>query len=210
MNTRDKILARLRANERPEPHPPAWTSRRNFPDLAERFTTSLTAVAGEVIRAGNLSEALTQVETILNDLQAKRVVANHVPPLSEIDLPHRWPGFDWHIVGQIPGDLKAICAAADVGLSGADAALAETGSVVISSGPRRSRLATLLPPVHVALVSTAQLTSDLFTWTAARRGELPANVVLVSGPSKTADIEQVLAIGVHGPKRFIVVLYEAD
>jgi L-lactate dehydrogenase complex protein LldG len=111
-------------------------------------------------------------------------------------------------VGQTPGDLKAVCAAADVGISGADAALAETGSVVISSGPGRSRLATLLPPVHVALVSTTLLTSDLFTWTAARQGDLPANVVLVSGPSKTADIEQVLAIGVHGPKRFIVVLYD--
>ena len=208
MTSRDKILAQLRANERPEAHPPAWTSRRNFPDLAERFTTSLRAVAGEVSRAGSLSEALEQMETILHELNAERVVANHVPPLSDIDLPGRWPAFNWHIVGQTPGDLKAVCAAADVGISGADAALAETGSVVISSGPGRSRLATLLPPVHVALVSTTLLTSDLFTWTAARQGDLPANVVLVSGPSKTADIEQVLAIGVHGPKRFIVVLYD--
>jgi L-lactate utilization protein LutC len=210
MNSRDKILTRLRANERPEAHPPAWASGRSFPDLAERFTTVLTAVGGEVIRAGSLQEALGQVETILHELKAERVVANNVPPLNHVDLPGRWPTFDWHVVGQTPGDIKSFCAGADIGLSGADAALAETGSVVVSSGPGRSRLATLLPPVHLALVSTSQLTSDLFTWTAARSGDLPANVVLVSGPSKTADIEQVLAIGVHGPKRFIVVLYEDD
>jgi L-lactate dehydrogenase complex protein LldG len=68
-------------------------------------------------------------------------------------------------------------------------------------------MATLLPPVHIALVPESRLTADLFTWTAARQGPLPANVTLVSGPSKTADIEQTMAIGVHGPKRFIVVLY---
>jgi L-lactate dehydrogenase complex protein LldG len=67
-------------------------------------------------------------------------------------------------------------------------------------------LATLLPPIHIALVSSGQLTADLFTWTAARRGRLPANVVLISGPSKSADIERTLAVGVHGPKRLIVVL----
>ncbi len=102
---------------------------------------------------------------------------------------------------------QAVCAQADVGVSGADAALAETGTVILRSGSGRSRLVTLLPPIHLALVPVKCLQPDLFTWIADREGPLPAGLTLVSGPSKTGDIEQTLAIGVHGPKRFIVVLY---
>lgn len=208
MSARELILGRLRVNSRHAEHPSPWQSHRDFPNLVERFTTSLTAVNGEVVRAGDFDEALVQVDTVLHEIQAKRVVANNSPPLDAVDLPNRWPDFDWFIAGKSEGDVKTICAEADIGLSGVDAALAETGSVVVSSGAGKSRLATLLPPVHLALVPVSALTSDLFTWTAARKGDLAANTVLVSGPSKTADIEQTLAIGVHGPKRFIVVLYD--
>jgi L-lactate dehydrogenase complex protein LldG len=209
MNSRDKILNTLRANAQSSvAHPSPWSSRRNFPDLAERFSQSLTASKGEVYRAKNLTEALEQVEVILSELHAKQVVVNDTAPLNSFDPTTRWPDFTWHMVGKSEGDLRAFCADADVGLSGADVALAETGSIIVSSDAGRSRLATLLPPIHVAVVPTSKLTADLFTWTAARKGPLSANTVIISGPSKTADIEQVLAIGVHGPKRFIVVLYE--
>lgn len=205
---RDDILRKLRGRGRvPEDAPPAWTSRRRFDDLAARFAESLERVSGEVIRAESLDAAWEALDGLLASLDARLVVANDEPPLAGLDLSARWPGIDWHIVGRSEGDLRVLCATADVGLSSADAALAETGSVVIASGPGRSRLATLLPPVHVALVPEARLTPDIFTWTAARKGERPASVTLVSGPSKTADIEQTLAIGVHGPKRFIVILY---
>ena len=211
MSAREEILGRLgRGASRSAPTPPGpWASRRTYTDLAAQFEQALTAVAGEVIRANNLEDALDQVTQILADLGAKRVVINGDLFLSAaqralLDAPER----ECFQVGEDDGDLRAICAQADVGLSGAEAALAETGSVVILSGPTKSRLATLLPPVHIALVPTSCLTADIFTWTAARQGTMPANVTLVSGPSKTADIEQVLAIGVHGPKRFIAVLYE--
>jgi len=68
-------------------------------------------------------------------------------------------------------------------------------------------MVSLLPPVHIALVAAGCLTSDILTWAAARPGDLPASVTAISGPSKTADIEQTLAIGMHGPKRVIVILY---
>ena len=208
MSARDQILNQLRSNERPAEHPEPWRSRRNFPDLAERFTQTLTAGKGEVIRAANFEAALNEIDTILHELQAKRVAVNDTAPLDGLDVTQQWPDFEWFVAGKSEGDIKSFCAGADVGLSGADAALAETGSVVVSSGPGKSRLATLLPPVHLAIVPTSILTSDILTWTAARQGQPGANRVLVSGPSKTADIEQVLAIGVHGPKRFIVVLYD--
>jgi L-lactate dehydrogenase complex protein LldG len=207
-DTRADILAALRTRVRKEEaHPPVWQSRREFDDLAGRFAAALTSVGGEVVQAESLDAALVRLGELLHALDAKRVVANDEPPLSENDLPARWPDIEWHIVGRTAGDLRAFSAVADVGLSGADAALAETGSVLVCSGPGKSRLATLLPPVHVALVSTARLATDIFTWTAARQNTRPASMTLITGPSKTADIEQVLAVGVHGPGRFVVILY---
>ncbi len=208
MTDREQILASLRQQERAVTHPPAWETRRRFDDLAERFTASLTAGAGEVHRAASLAEALEILGQLLAELPARQVAVNAEPPVEGIDLAARWPNVEWHVTGHSSGDLRAFCAAADAGITGVDAALAETGTIVVSSGPGKSRLVSLLPPVHIALVPTSSLTVDLFTWTAARGGAMPASVTLISGPSKTADIEQVMAIGVHGPKRLIVVLYE--
>ena len=209
MTAREEILGRLKRAAREVDHPQVWQSRRNFGDLAKRFTESLTAVKGEVIRTKNLDEAWEKLGKLLDDLNAHKVVANDEPPLSEIDLPGRWPMPEWHIVGHSQGDLRTFCALADVGLSGASAALAETGSIVIESGAGRSRMATLLPPVHIALVAESLLTADIFTWVASRANlTMPAGLTLVSGASKTADIEQTLTIGVHGPKRLIVLLYQ--
>lgn len=209
MTDREQILASLRRQTRSVSHPHAWESRRHFGDLAERFTLSLTAGAGEVHRAAGLTEAWDVLGQVLTELSARRVAANAEPPLTGIDLAGRWPPIDWHVADQEGGDLRAFCARADAGLTGVDAALAETGTIVVSAGPGRSRLVSLLPPVHIALVPTSCLTSDLFTWTAGRGGVMPSSITLISGPSKTADIEQVMAIGVHGPKRLIVILYDA-
>jgi L-lactate dehydrogenase complex protein LldG len=221
MKAREEILTRLRSRERDMTPPPAWRSRRRFADLAEQFMEALSAAKGEPRRAGNLEEALAQVEEVLCEIGARTAVANTEPPLDAIDLPGRWPACDgqaitWGVADSVPADSAAearsawrdFCASADIGLTGADAALAETGTIVVSSGPGRSRLTSLLPPVHLALVPTTRLTSDIFTWVDGRDNALPTAMTLVSGPSKTADIEQTMAIGVHGPKRFIVILYD--
>ncbi len=208
MSAREEILNRLRPKAREENPPPAWRSQRAFPDLAARFTESLTAVKGEVRRAASLELAWAEVDEILREVGAQAVAANDEPPLNTVNLGQRWPDCEWHVVGQTAGDLRQFCARADVGLSGAEVALAETGSIIVSSGSKKSRLATLLPPVHVAMVPVSCLTPDIFCWTAGRAGDMPANVVIISGPSKTADIEFTLTLGVHGPGRLIVVLYE--
>lgn len=208
MSDRDQILAALRQQARPAEHPPAWQSRRQFDDLALRFVTALTAAHGEVHRAATLDAALATLDDLLAGLGVRQVAVNAEPPLAGIDLAGRWPDIHWRVAGQDDDDLRTFCAAADAGITGADALLAETGTVVISSGPGKSRLVPLLPPVHIALASTSSLTADLFTWTAARGQAMPSSLTLVSGPSKTADIEQTMAIGVHGPKRLIVILYD--
>jgi len=96
----------------------------------------------------------------------------------------------------------------DVGLTGALAGLADTGSLVLASGGGRSRLAWLLPPVHVALLPLRRLHASLSDFLAASRETVAANanVVVVTGPSRSGDIEQVLTRGVHGPGVVHVVL----
>ncbi len=204
MNPRDEILGRLKQARRDEPLPPPWQSRRDFPDLAARFVQALTAVKGEVHQVDSLAAAYDQANQLLRQMEAEKVVLNDERPLH--NLP-RLPHITYHQVGQDDAALRDFCASADAGLTCADAALAETGTIIVTSGPGKSRLVSLLPPVHMALVSTAVLTTDLFTWTASFNRQLPANLNFISGPSKTADIEQTMAVGVHGPKRFIVVLY---
>lgn len=85
--------------------------------------------------------------------------------------------------------------------------IAETGGLILWPSPEEPRLMSLVPPVHLALLDTAAIYDTFHHAMAAQRWAqgLPANALLVSGPSKTADIEQTLAYGVHGPKRLIVV-----
>ncbi len=209
MSSRNQIIERLRQQKRDNAPPGKWQTRQGFDDLAEQFVAALTAVYGEPHLTSNMEAAAKKLGEILAELGTERVVANDEAPLNKLNLRERWPAIQWHIVGQSAGSLREFAAHADVGLSSGAAAIAETGSVLIHSGPGQSRVATLFPPVHVVLLPTSRLTTDLFTFTAARQGDLPANVTYVSGPSKTADIEQTMSIGVHGPKRFIVILYNA-
>ncbi|MBE2200602.1 MAG: lactate utilization protein [Anaerolinea sp.] len=215
MTARDDILHRLCQQKREIEQPGAWSSRQRFVDLAGQFMAALTAVHGEPHLTPTLEDAASKLGQILTDLNAARVVINDEAPLADLHLPERWPHIAWHTVGQSEGDLRDFCIHADVGLSSSAAAIAATGSVLIHSGPGQSRVATLFPPVHIVLLPTSRLTADLFTFTASRNGSPPtagrppAAMTLISGPSKTADIEQTMAIGVHGPKRFIVILYGA-
>lgn len=207
MNAREEILDRLRAKaDGATVLPPVWQSRREFADLAVQFAQAVTAAKGEVRQAADWETAVTELGRLLAEINAQTVVVNG--DVAGADWPDRFPAVQWHLVGQTDGDLRAFCAAADAGLSSADAALAETGSVILSSGPAHSRMATLLPPIHIVLLPASRLTSDIFTWTQARQETIPANITLVSGPSKTADIEQTMAVGVHGPKRFVVIVYD--
>ena len=100
---------------------------------------------------------------------------------------------------------------AQAGLTDAAAGLADTGTLVLVDGEGRSSLASLLPPVHVALLPVDRIHAGMQAWLdAGGRNQLygASSVVLVSGPSRTADIEMTLTIGVHGPGRIIVFLVE--
>jgi L-lactate dehydrogenase complex protein LldG len=99
-----------------------------------------------------------------------------------------------------------------VGISGADAALAATGSLVLASGDGRYRATSLLPPVHIAVLTTDQILPNLEAWVARQRVaglslfQESANIVIISGPSRTADIGMELILGMHGPREMHLLL----
>lgn len=99
-------------------------------------------------------------------------------------------------------------ATVDFGVTGATAGLAESGSVVLRHHSGRSRLISALPPVHVALLRVDALFGNLASWAHAHPDSPvgTSNLVIVTGPSRTGDIEQNLNLGVHGPKHVHVVL----
>ena len=92
---------------------------------------------------------------------------------------------------------------AEAGVTLCDLAVAETGSLLLTAGPKSLRMASLAPPVHVALVRAGSVVSSLDEALGRLSGRTS---VLVTGPSRTADIEGVMVMGVHGPKRLLVVL----
>ena len=96
---------------------------------------------------------------------------------------------------------------ADLGLTVVEAAIAETGMTVVTSGPGRPRGHSLVPPIHLALVRELQIVADLSDYLATIEGrQLPANITLIAGPSKTSDIEGQLARGMHGPGTVHILL----
>jgi len=105
---------------------------------------------------------------------------------------------------------RAELATAVVGVTGADGGLAATGSIVLTSGPGRGRLASLLTPIHVAVLKRSRLFETLATYIGQHPEAVTAgaNFVCITGPSRTADIEHVLARGVHGPKEIHVVMVD--
>ncbi|GAA3550231.1 lactate utilization protein C [Zobellella aerophila] len=98
----------------------------------------------------------------------------------------------------------------DAGITGCHGAIAATGTLVLWPGPAEPRTLSLVPPSHIAILKASTLYTNLPAMMADQgwaKG-IPTNLLLVSGPSKTADIQQTLAYGAHGPKRLLVLILE--
>jgi L-lactate dehydrogenase complex protein LldG len=205
---RNEILESLSVKGRKTVMPTPWASKTEYETLPSQFAQALRKVKGEVYLASSRDETWEILGKILDELDAQKIVTDGDKFVNQADSKNLNSELEWFFVGEIEGDLRGFCAEADVGLTGADAALAETGSVILKMDAQQSRLASLLPPVHIVLLPASKIIPDIFTWTANRNEEMPSQLVIISGPSKTADIEQTLVVGVHGPKRFIVIVYD--
>ena len=193
----------------------AWTREGEPPEDAPiedppaRFLEELEALGGHGLRVENLDEARDYILSLARERGAKRLIRWDVEELEDLgaDGPLKEAGVEVVLWRNLE-DFREVAAKADIGLSTAEWAIAETGSLVLTSGPGRGRTVTLLPPTYVAIVPAEKILSTVpeAIEKYAGDGELPANVCFHSGPSRSGDIEMVLAIGVHGPGDVHVVL----
>lgn len=177
----------------------------------ERFEDKARAVGMSVLRC--------QREDLLKTL-SEWIESKNLSRVLLSDHPYLEPDMGKNL--EVPGveicsdqiDLDTLYDQIDCGITVATAAVAETGSVVLSSSEKELRLASLVPPRHLVVVSSTVLVDDLLDLSArggvldGRTGEIPSAVTLVTGPSKTADIEGVLVTGVHGPGEVQIVVVD--
>lgn len=183
--------------------------------MIESFTLELSKLSGFVHRVGSDAEAVAQVRALIVERGADRVLAwddAWLQPAGIGDaLRADGVGLESCTLPASRDERAARLQSLDpvlVGLTGAHAALADTGSVVVVSGPGRGRIASLLPPTHIAVVRAEQLYPSLGSFLAGNPDvvEVGANMVVITGPSRTGDIEGTLVLGVHGPGDLHVVL----
>jgi L-lactate utilization protein LutC len=184
-------------------------------DPVARFCAEFTAAGGCPQVVADAAAAVAAVRDIVAARGARRVLLGRGPVVDPLGLAPtlRAGGVDVAAVdGLAADDCRDAFFAADVGVSGVDYLVAETGSLALFSHPGQPRSLSLLPPVHVAVAARHQILPDLFDLFAAQRraeGEgLPASLSIVTGPSKTGDIELRLVTGVHGPGEVHVVLID--
>jgi L-lactate dehydrogenase complex protein LldG len=229
--SRDHMLAGIRASleqsraqladmaARASPAPPPFVHPAQD-DLPAQFAAELAKLEGYPHRCADDTQALDAIRVILQRHQATSVVAWD---RAQIGL----PGLD-----ELLAELGARVLASDtigferaarlqalepvpICISGADAGIAESGTLVLRSGSGRGRLASLIAPVHIAVLRRTQIVRGLgaaLTLLQEQHGRDlfvdSSNLTLISGPSRTGDIELTLTLGVHGPREIHVVLID--
>lgn len=233
MTTKAEFLSRIRREmaktpglfaaapaERPaEPRRRLELLRRELaerrPQMLERFRAELERVAGVFHRVATSAEVGPTLERICRARDARRVAAWPAEELGVAIAPalaaagiavDSMPRAE--VADAERARLRRAVAAADVGVTGADLAIAETGTLVLVSAVGRPRSTSLLPPCHVAVFDGTALVESLeqlgLVLEAWHDGPAPpergAMITLITGPSRTADIELTFTRGVHGPK----------
>lgn len=175
--------------------------------MLEKFQQSAEAAGAEVVLAPSPEAALLTIARLLQQEGVGPDGRTAVWPdgsLRALLLPEL-------LIQTIPGLVLEVtresAAAAQAGITEFDCAAASTGTLLQDASAAAQRLASTLPPVHIALLRAGSLAASLGD--ALRRFD-PARVpflALVTGPSRTADIERVLTIGVHGPRRLVILIY---
>ena len=211
MSSRDRILDTLRAARKPftdlppvEPRRPMVPVAETSPaDLLARFTREAETLRAQVTVCDDPAAAAQHILSLIGD---DRSVLSW--DLAHIPL----PGLGEALAGAGIQIAPSSDASVRVGITGAEAALAGTGSLVLASGIGKSRQPSLLAEVHICVITVDQIVPNFEVWMAGQRAagldnfRSASNVVLISGPSRTADIANELVMGVHGPGTVHVVV----
>lgn len=184
-------------------------------ELVERFIQEATAVRAQVHRVPD-EHQLGQKIVELCANQTGEVAISGAELFRTINLAGELAAPDLSTFMGSPDHEQMVARLADcgVGVTASDFAIAETGTIVLSSDEPNALLVSLLPPVHIAVVRSEQMIATIDeaicrTGSERMTGTNPTrSVTLITGPSRTSDVELVLSIGVHGPKELHVVIIE--
>lgn len=207
MSAREAILQRIRSAqahgvvpevERIIANPMRGPQPAPVADLVSCFVEQAKALSSEVLRIKQQGE----VPHVIAQYLAEHNLENHTLC---------WPDFlelDW-IAARIVVAAQAASEEDAVGITGAFCAIAETGTLMLLSGAHTPAATSLLPATHIAVLDSTRIVATMEdAWELLRRerGGLPRAVNFISGPSRTADIEQTVTLGAHGPARVLIVL----
>jgi L-lactate utilization protein LutC len=223
MSPRDAFLRRVRdavqEGNRAGAAPPAPARQRvgyqgAGADPVQRFCAELTAAGGRPHVAATREEAWRVVADVVAAHTVRRVVVGRGGVVERLDVTGRLRGVGLDVTTvDDSGILRDTFFQADLGISNVHRLIAETGTVVVASKPHDPRSLSLLPPVHIALADPSQILPDLFDLfdlfspvDGSEPAIPPSCLSLITGPSKTGDIELRLVTGVHGPGEVHVVL----
>jgi L-lactate dehydrogenase complex protein LldG len=207
MSARDAILAEVRSALGRSGASPAPGAPPRFPArVASAPEAEMDLLLGEIGKLGGKTQKLARdgLGRALAELVRAEGVAKatlwQTPELKALGIDELLSGLGVEIVSSHAD--KRTLAQCDLGITGADAAFPETGTLLLRSDPTRPRMVSLLPRIHLALISQSILLPDLSPAFEQVKGD--GYFVFVTGPSRTADIELTVTIGVHGPKMLCV------
>lgn len=224
-DNRARMLAQIRnALGRPAPvipEPlPAFDSHiptKNDVGLVETFSRELEKVGGRVSRAQSSEELRQLLQELYSPEEYATVAVSACEVLDQLGLREWLVSIGRQVVPLLKefstedslDQYKHVLMKADLGITCADYALADTGTLVLVSGGEQHRLISLLPPVHVCLLDPRRIFASLTDFLAREDAisQPPFAMTCITGPSRTADIELTITMGIHGPRALQVVLY---
>lgn len=183
-----------------------------LPERVERFIANFRAVGGHADHFRDINEVKSFIVNKANEMSARHIIRQHQDELAALNLELSLPDAKvevWNSADSV--NWKAVAAQSDFGVVLADYAAAYTGSITVVSDQTKGRSVSLLPTVLFALIPVERLKTRLgeilIDFDQVNRSDLPAGIHFISGPSRSADIENDLTIGVHGPGVVYALIY---
>lgn len=222
MTTKEEMLGRIRSAlsdvrktsiDEP-PIPDVWNQEGLSVDqMAERFSKNLAVVKGEIISCDNFNDAVIRIKATLKGIDANKIAVTD-RPLSR-DVAEKLSGKELIFRPENPAEVDAtFMETLDAGLVSPELLLADTGSCLFAAPSAFERLATYITPVSLIVAKKSMLREHLSAAWFEIKSKLSevktGEFVIVTGPSRTADIEKILILGVHGPKRVLVFLIDDE
>ncbi|MEE9612455.1 MAG: lactate utilization protein [Desulfatiglandales bacterium] len=190
-------------------------------ELLHSFKTECEPLLVKVYEAQTSDEACKFLSSIIKETGASQIITWDSLPLKQLNIDRLLDSLGVQNIASekeaslTKADRKGhttLASQAELGVSGADYGLADTGTLVLRALPGQDRSSSLLPPIHVAVLESGNILSSLedlmvrLQLDRQDRGNLDSCVTLISGPSKTADIEMNLVLGIHGPQDLHVII----